>query len=117
MRKSKMMKKYNKQGVRLIDDQLLVLPDEVKDYIESDTGFQLLKADTAKDKRMEEAAQTRAVIVDISDSAYLDLNTEDKPIKGERIFMQRHAGEFFKGADDVEYRIIREGDIHCFINF
>ena len=111
------MKNYNKQGVRLIDDQLLVLPDEVKDYHETDSGFKLLKAETSKDKRMEEAAQTRAVIIDISPNAYLDLDDSDKPEVGERIFMQRHAGEFFKGADGVEYRIIREGDINCFINF
>jgi len=111
------MKKYNKQGVRLIDDQLLVLPDEVKDYMESDSGFRLLKAQDSKDKRQEEASQTRAVIVDMSPNAYLDLDAKDKPETGERIFMQRHAGEFFKGVDGVEYRIIHEGDIHCFINF
>lgn len=111
------MKKYNKQGVRLIDDQLLVLPDEVKDYIESDSGFRLLKAQTSQDQRMEEAAQTKAVIIDVSPNAYLDLEDEDKPETGERIFMQRHAGEFFKGADGVEYRLIREGEVNCFINF
>ena len=112
------MKKYNEQGVRLIDDALLVLPDEVKDYMESDTGFKLLKAQSSKDQRMEEAAQTKAVIIDMSPSAYIDRQgTEEMPEVGERIYMARHAGEFFKGSDGVEYRLIREGEVNCFINF
>lgn len=114
-----MTKKYNKQGVRLIDDQLLVLPDEVKDTFDTKSGIKIYKPTDieGKDRRMEEAAQTRAVIVDVSHDAYNDLEPEDKPEVGERIFMQKHAGEFFKGSDEVEYRIIHEGDINCFINF
>lgn len=113
------MKKYNKQGVRLIDDQLLVLPDKVDDTFETKSGVTIYKARDldGKKQRMEEAAQTKATIVDMSPSAYLDLDEDEKPIEGERIFMQRHAGEFFEGADGVEYRIIHEGDVHCFINF
>lgn len=111
------MKKYNEQGVRLIDDQLLVLPDEVKDTYETKSGVILYKAQDSTQKRQEEASQTRAVIIDVSPDAYMDLDDKDKPESGERIFMQRHAGEFFKGIDGVEYRIIREGDIHCFTNF
>lgn len=111
------MRQYNKQGIRLIDDQLLVLPDEVKDHYETDSGFKLLKPTNSKDHRIEEAAQTKATIVDMSPTSYMDLSEDDKPENGERIFIQRHAGEFFKGCDGVEYRLIKEGEINCFINF
>ena len=113
------MKKYNKQGIRLIDDQLLVLPDEVKDTYDTASGIKIYKPRDldGKDQRMEEAAQTKAVIIDVSPKAYLDLDDADRPEVGERIFMQRHAGEFFKGADGIEYRIICEGEVNCFINF
>jgi len=150
------MKKYNKQGIRLIDDQILVLFDEVDDEIaEKDLGngkkLYMAKSldsdERAKQHRMDQASQTKATIVDMSDEAFLDLRmradeaydkvdldsasksefdgTTDKwyelknqiPEIGERIFMSKYAGEFVKGSDDVDYKVIREGEINCFINF
>lgn len=120
------MKKYNKQGIRLIDDQLLVLPDEVDDIVqEKDLGggkkLYMAKAmdsnEAEKLKLMDEAAQTKAVIIDISPDAYLDWDDENKPEIGERILMQKHAGNFYEGADGIKYRLISEAEVDGLINF
>jgi co-chaperonin GroES (HSP10) len=68
---------------------------------------------------MDEAAQTKAVIVDMSPSAFMDLKYEgdEMPEIGERIYMSRHAGDNVEGSDGVTYRLISEAEIKCFIDF
>ena len=120
------MKKYNKQGIRLIDDQLLVLFDKVDDVVqEIDIGggkkiytAKSLDRETAdKEKLMAEASATFATIIDISPAAYLDLDDAEKPAIGDRLYMSRHCGEFITAKDGVKYKIIREAEVICFINF
>lgn len=108
---------YNQYGCRLIDDQVLVLPDAVKDHIETESGFKLYTAkDTATENR-EQAAQDRAIIVDIAEEAFIDLPEETRPKIGDRVIIDRYAGHFYDGSDGVRYRLVKTANIVTFINF
>lgn len=108
---------YNQYGCKLIDDQILVLPDEVKDHLETESGFKLYKArDTATENR-EQAAQDRATIVDMAEEAYIDLPEETRPKIGDRVIIDRYAGHFYDGSDGVRYRLVTSKNIVTLINF
>lgn len=114
-----MTKKYNEYGCLLIDDQLLILLDEVKDTFETKSGIKIYKADNldGTKSKMEQAGQRRGTIVAMSEEAFLDLPQKWKPNVGERVYIDRHAGTEYEAPDGVWYRLISEAEIRAFINF
>lgn len=96
----------NRSGIRPLGEMVLILTDQVKDKT---AGGVFLTEDNRN--RQEMAAET-GVLVAVGDGAFLW--THDKarawegeiPHIGDRVYIQRYAGQVFPGRDGQRYRMM-----------
>ncbi|HEY6019774.1 MAG TPA: hypothetical protein VIY48_07685 [Candidatus Paceibacterota bacterium] len=95
--------------VELAEYKVLLLPDPV----EEKTAGGLYKPDTTKDR--EKYQTTKATYILGSANAFRDWGGYI-PDPGDRILVNVHAGQLWKGDDGKEYRICNDKDVIGKIN-
>jgi co-chaperonin GroES (HSP10) len=97
----------NRSGWAPVNEKVLVLPDKASDRIGS-----ILVDDTTKDRH--ELAAESGIIIAMGDTAFKWTTDRvrpwegDKPKVGDRIAMERYAGQLVTGDDGEVYRLMED---------
>ena len=97
-----------KPGISPVEYNVVVIPEEVE---EKTSGGIILVANT---KEQEQTASMRGRLVDASPLAF---NYDEwpqfarKPQVGDAVMFAKYAGVLIKGADEKEYRVLKDKDI------
>lgn len=98
----------NTSGIRPIEFNVLLLPDEAEEV----TKGGLVLPQSAVDRGKH--AATKATIVACSPMAFNEdvfPQNMDRPAPGQRVIIAQHAGTFIKGDDGAEYRLVKDKDV------
>lgn len=102
----------NTSGIRPVEYNVLVKQDDVS--AKTKGGLYVPEEVLEREKH----AQTRGVIVAVSDLAFdaaIWPEGKDKPKPGQRIAFAKHSGTFVTGVDGAEYRVIKDKDVVAMI--
>lgn len=109
---------FNQSGYEPVGDLLVVLVDEVSEYI--GTTGKIVQTEQSK-ARMDHGAKS-GIIVALGDDAFTwssdrkrPFGVGRKPKAGDWVLFVRYAGESHSGRDGKQYRIMSDNSIIAFI--
>lgn len=103
----------NPTGIIPLEYHLLVLPDPIEDTITAPGGTKFILPDDSEKTRRKQAKQERATVVITAKNCFEGWAIV--PQVGSKVMINQYAGEFCKGSDGVEYRLIRDEEIKAMI--
>lgn len=101
----------NRSGYKVFSTRVLVMIDVAPD--KSAGGIMI----TGSQQDQQQQACETGVIVSMGGAAFtrspdrLTSFGDERPKPGDRIYFQRYAGQYLKGADDVMYRVMEDTEI------
>lgn len=96
----------NQSGIKPVGEMVLILTDQIRDK----TAGGVYITDDQRE-RQEMAAET-GVLVAVGDGAFLWTHDKTRPWEGykpkvgDRVYIQRYAGQLFPGRDGQRYRMM-----------
>lgn len=95
----------NGSGMRPINLNVLVKPDEIKEK----TAGGLYLPEQNKDRQQH--AQSTGLMVAACADAFAEMAANARPTPGSRVFFARYAGAEIEGKDGETYRLVKDIDI------
>lgn len=99
--------KAKPHGITPVEFNVLVEPVE----IERKTKGGIILADETREKEQAAAVHGRIVAVSPLAFSYDDWPAEQRPKPGDKVVFAKYAGMTVRGADDREYRLVKDKDI------